>query len=144
MNIIDEIIQEHEKIERELLEIEFISNSEIINYPNLKHVLNNLCQMWNPHEEKEEKIFPILEKEKIKIPVEKILCEHKALKNHKNVLIRALASGSEFEMKKALLSDGKIIVEKLRKHIKDEDDVLCTISLDELSPEALKQLDDLE
>ncbi len=58
-NPIEMLKQEHEDIERELLEIEAIAEDENINYPNLVHVTGKLCKIWDEHEEKEEKIFPI-------------------------------------------------------------------------------------
>jgi|SRR3989344_5387889 len=50
MNPIEKIKQEHEDIERELLELETISQEAIINYPNLLHVFNKLHDAWNQHE----------------------------------------------------------------------------------------------
>jgi DUF438 domain-containing protein len=137
---IEELRLEHEQIERELVELESISESEIINYPNLVHVFKKLCSVWNPHEKKEERIFPILEKENIKIPVKTILFEHKELRKHKDAIQNAIDSGSEIEMKKALNTSGKTIIKKLKKHINDEDNILYTIVLDELSPEGLREL----
>jgi len=140
MTPIDILKKEHEDIERELFELETISESEIINYPNLVHVFKKLCEIWNEHEKKEEKIFPIMEKERIIIPVKKMLCEHKELKFHKKAIIRALGSGSEIVLKKVLNNNGKIITEKLRKHIDDENEVLYTIAMEEFTPKELAEL----
>ena len=60
MNPLEQLKKEHEDIERELIELETIIEEEIINYPNLLHVFKNLCEIWDIHEEKEEKIFPVL------------------------------------------------------------------------------------
>ena len=68
MNSIEKLKQEHEDIERELFELEQIMGDETINYSNLIHVIKKLCEIWDEHEQKEERIFPILEHEKIKIP----------------------------------------------------------------------------
>lgn len=140
MGPIEELKLEHEQIERELIELESISQSEIINYPNLVHVFGRLCEFWDPHEEKEEKIFPILEKENIKIPVKTILFEHRELRKDRDKMQEAINSGSEIEMKKALGTSGKVIIKKLRRHMDDEDNILYTISPDELSSEGLKEL----
>lgn len=137
MNPIEEIKQEHEDIERELIELETIKEDEEINYPDLIHTFKKLHNIWNKHEEKEEIIFPYLrKKEHLIIPVKEMLFEHRALKSHKDALLNAINSGSEWELKKILDFHGKIIIEKLRQHIKKEDEVLFTISLQqEFKPE---------
>jgi len=140
MNPIEVLKQEHRNIERELIELESIMEDEEINYPNLIHVFKRLCPSWNEHEEKEEKIFSIMEKEKIKIPVYTMLCEHRDLKGHRDIISEAINSGNEFKIKKVLNEHGKIIIAKLRKHINDEDKVLYTITLQEFTPEELKEL----
>ena len=45
-----------EKIERELIELEEIANTEVINCANLIHVYKKLIPLWDAHEQKEEKI----------------------------------------------------------------------------------------
>jgi len=51
------LIEEHEAIEQELIELEVIMDAEPLNYPNLKHVFSKLCEIWDEHERKEEKFF---------------------------------------------------------------------------------------
>ncbi len=140
MNPIDELKKEHEDIERELLELETIMQEKEVNYSNLVHTFRKLHNLWNHHEEKEEKIFPILEKEKIKVPVAKMQFEHKLLRPHKEKIWKAINSGKENEMKNCLNENAVIIIDLLRKHIKDEDEVLYTITLQEFTPEELKEL----
>lgn len=126
-NQIEELKSKHELIERELIELETIIEAEIINYGNLVHVYNKLHDLWNKYEEKEEKIFPIMGKEGIKIPVKKVLFEHKVLRPHKEKMKKAIESGSEFEMRTALENNGIVIIKKLREHIEFEDEVLYRI-----------------
>ncbi len=130
MNPIKELIKEHEDIERELIELEEISNTRIVNIPNLSHVLNKIIIMWNQHEEKEEQIFQTLEKLGYKIPIEKILCEHQDLKIHFSMISNALLSGSEFETKESLKHNGKTIIKKIREHKNFEDEILYTLPED--------------
>jgi len=141
MNSIEKLKQEHEEIERELTELELIMQDETINYSNLIHVLKTLCDRWDKHEQEEERIFPILKHEKIVIPVKSMLFDHKNLKPHRQAIQKSLLSGSEFEIKNALNNHGKIIIEKLRKHINDEDEVLYRITFEVFTP---KELDLLE
>lgn len=140
MSFIENLKQEHVEIERELLELETIKNSEKINYSNLIHVFKNLIKVWDVHEAKEEDIFPFLENQEIKIPVETMMFEHRALKPHKNAVKKAISSGSEVEVKKALNIDVPIIISKLRKHIDDEDEILYRIVLKELDVEEIKEI----
>ena len=140
MNPLEILKQEHQQIERELLELETIMEELDINYPNLIHVWKNLHDLWNSHEEKEEKIFPIMEKERIRIPVQKMLFEHKELKKHKQEINKAIMSGSNEDIKTALEIHGKIIIGKLKEHINMEDEILYTIAQEEFTKEELKEL----
>lgn len=142
MNPVEEIKKEHEDIERELLELEEISNGNVINYSNLVHVLTNLYNVWDNHEKKEDKIFPILEKkEKLVIPVKEMLFQHKELKPSKNAIEKAINSGSEFEIRKALNNHVGIIIKKLREHYREEDEVLYTLALNEIDEEDIKVME---
>lgn len=127
MDPVKELIKEHEEIERELLELEEISKTKIVNYPNLIHVLNKVFRMWDEHERKEDRIFPLLEKKGFKIPVERILFDHGELKKHLDVIKKAISKGNEFEVKKSLDSDGRNIIERLRRHKDFEDELLYTL-----------------
>ncbi len=129
MDQIETLEQEHEQIERELLELEEIFESEEVNYGNLVHVFKKLHGLWNEHEEKEEKFFSILEKDQIKVHVKKMLFEHKVLRLYKEAMLKAINSGSELEMKKALNENAVVIIKKLREHIIDENESLCRITL---------------
>ena len=140
MNPIEILEQEHRDIERELLELEAIRESEIVNIPNLCHVCKKLHNLWDSHEEKEEKIFPILKKERILIPVKEMLFEHRFLHPHKEAVDKAINSGSEAEIKNALYTHVPIIIRKLREHINKEDEVLYTIALSEFTSEELAEL----
>jgi len=141
MNSIEKLKQEHEEIERELSELELIMQDEIINYSNLLHTLKNLVEYWDKHEQREERIFPILKHEKIIIPVKTMLFDHKILRVHKDAIKNAINSKSELKVKDALNTHGKIIIEKLRKHINDEDEILYRITFEIFTP---KELDELE
>jgi len=140
-NPFEKLEEEHRAIEQELLEIEEIANNGEINYPNFIHTFKKLREVWDKHELKEEKIFPILKKEKIIMPVKTMLLEHGELKKHKEAVTQAISSGSEPVLKQALLTHGKIIIQKLREHINKEDEVLYTMAMEELTP---KEIEDIE
>ena len=137
MNFIEKLKKEHEQIERELLELETIMETEEINYPNLIHTYRKLHDFWNEHELKEERIFQILRHESIVIPVETMLFEHKELRSHKNILLEAINSGNEEKIKKALEEQGVLIIKKIREHINKEDEILYRITLENFTQEEI-------
>lgn len=143
MDFIKKLKQEHEQIERELIELETIINSEKINYPNLIHVYKKLHDFWNEHEKKEEKIFLILKHEKIIIPVEKMIFEHGGLKPLKEALINAMNSGSEEKIKETLEGSGRVILGKIRTHINFEDEILYRITLENFTQEEIEEAEKL-
>jgi len=144
MNSIEKLKQEHEEIERELAELEAIMSEDSINYPNLLHVFKTLIELWDKHEQKEETIFPILKHERIVIPVKAMLFDHKTLGVHREAIKKAINSGSEIEVKNALNTHGKLIIEKLRKHINDEDEILYRITFEIFTPRELDKLEAYE
>ena len=142
MDFITELKQEHAQIERELLELETIAESPEINYPNLVHTYKKLHDLWNKHETKEERIFPILKHEKIVMPVKKMLFEHRELAPHKKALIDAVNSGNNARIKETLDKSLKIIIEKLKKHINLEDEILFRITLENFTQEDIRKIMD--
>jgi len=128
---VEKIKQEHEQIERELIELETIMEDEAINYSNLIHTLRILTSLWEKHERKENIIFPVLEKRNsFKIPVGKALNEHEEFKIHREAIIKAIEKGEE-ETKNKLEKEGKELIRKLRDHINKEDEILYTLSKQE-------------
>ncbi len=125
MTSIEIIQKEHEKIERELVEIETIIDEEIINYPNLIHVFKNLFNYWDAHEEKEELLFKSLGKE---ISVEKMLSQHRELRGHKKVIQDAINSGDEIEIIATLDTDARFFIDKIRKHIAQEEELFVNLN----------------
>jgi len=140
MNPIEILEQEHRDIERELLELETVEEDEAINYPNLIHVFKRLHDMWNKHEEKEEKIFRIMKKEKIIVPMGEMLFEHKELRRHYKEMKAAIDSGSMEKIKMAFEKHLNVIIKKIRENINKEDEVLYTIAMQEFTPEELKEM----
>ena len=116
------IKKEHEAIERELVELETIMEEENINFPNLIHVFNKLHSIWDSHEEREEKLFNTFRTERLDFPVDEMLFAHRELKGHRTVIANSINSGSEFNIKTALGTNGRMMINKLREHIKKEED----------------------
>jgi hypothetical protein len=140
MKFLRKVEEEHENIERELVEIDTIIQDaeEEINYANLIHVLKKLYLIWDSHEIREEGAFKIFEKERIKVPVETMLFDHQKLKIHKEKIKKALESGSEFKTREVLYKDLKEIIELIQKHLKDEENFLYSIELENIFTEEEK------
>lgn len=146
MQIIEKLQQQHEDIEREILELETIIQDSVkeLNLPNFLHTLNSLYKIWDRHEKMEEKVFAIFEREKIKAPVETMLMDHIALKPHKEKIENALKSSENSALIKTLHTDLEIILAKLRAHIKLEDEIFYTIFPEEFTDEEIKQLEEIK
>ena len=149
MNPISELRKEHILIERELFELESIMSprddsgepeDELINYPNLVHTFKKLCGIWDPHELEEEKIFAVMEKEEIKMPVYTMTCEHKDIGGHVKKLKDAINSGNDFEVRECLSKDLRVIVDKIREHMAIEDEVLYSLALNLFTDEELNEM----
>jgi len=140
MNPINVLKREHEDIERELFELESIMEDEIINYSNLIHTFEKLCRLWDSHEREEEEIFAVMEKEQIRVPVYTMTCEHRDIRGHITRFKAAINSGSDFKIKDSLGKDIRVLVDKIREHMNQEDEILYTIALSEFSDEELKEM----
>ncbi|MEK6850425.1 MAG: hemerythrin domain-containing protein [Nanoarchaeota archaeon] len=124
---VSELMKEHEAIERELIELDTIIHSSVVNYPNLLHVLKRLKAILDPHEEKEELFFNALHKKGFTIPVKKITFEHGKLRRDLGMLLKVLHSGNDGEMHTVLFKYGKDLTENIRKHMADEDWILYAL-----------------
>ncbi len=125
------IKKEHEAINRELIELETIIDTEEnneVNHANLSHVFKKLHDMWNTHEDKEEKFFEENFSEE-DFPIEKMKTSHRLLKGHLKVIHDAIKSGDESEIIASLDTDGRMLVDKLRAHMKEEEELLDKIKL---------------
>lgn len=126
-------LNEHQVIERELIELETIMNSEQINYPNLIHVLRKLNEFWDDHEIREDQYFHQLHGKGFTVPIRKISFEHGKLKTSRDHLLNAIKSGSEYKTKEALRRDGKYLIDMMRKHMAGEDWIFYALPKSTLS-----------
>ncbi len=140
MNPIDLLKEEHEDIERELIELETMKEDSEINLPNLAHTFKKLHVLWDGHEKREEKLFKVLKKDEIIVPVKKMMLEHQKLAKHKDAIYDAIDSGSEAKMKKVFDENVPVILTELRAHIADEDEVLYRITSQLFTTEEIKEL----
>jgi hypothetical protein len=136
MNIFETLKKEHQKIERELIEIETVVDGETINYPNLFHVFKKFNNLWNNHEKKEEKLFSILSQMQINSEIERLLFDHREIRGHKKVIADSIKSGDETEIKASLDTDAQMLIEKIKKHFEIEAPLFSDIP-NKMTPEQI-------
>lgn len=122
-----ELKTEHNIIERELIELETIIHSSIINYPNLIHVLKKLKGLWEKHEAKENPFFGDLHNKGFTIPIKKISFEHGKLKRDLDRIISAIQAGKENKLHDTLYSHGIALIADIRQHMTDADWILLAL-----------------
>ncbi len=132
--------KEHEVIEIELSELDFIMDSEELNYSNLVHTFWKICELWERHEKMEEELFEVMKREGFEIPIESILLEHESLRGRVKRITDAINSGSDFEVRKALAKEMREFVDVVRKHSEDEEEVLFGVLVSEFSEEGLEEI----
>ena len=143
MNPIEKVIEEHDNIERELIELEEVLASDEVNYSNLLHSLKKVTELWNDHENKEEKLFTILAKEEVRIPVFKMGFDHRRLRGHREAILQAIAFGSEALVKEAMEKDGEYIIAALKRHMNDEEGILRMIPITMFSEEEMNKMEEI-
>lgn len=122
MQIIDEIEAEHEEIRTIFMELEgLIDQEDSIDIPWLTTELERFRNLWNVHELKEEQAFRAFNKEKNQIPIEKFVTEHRELRGHLKVIDESIASKDHEKIKIALDTDGKMLIDKFKKHMDAEE-----------------------
>lgn len=119
MQEVDTIFKEHDEMNNILFEI-----NSFIDKPFNKEKLIDLMKvfevLWNNHERMEDKAFGKI----AGFPEKMILKQHKELRGHWKVLSDALNSNNKLELEIALDTDGKMLVDKFKKHIAYEENLL--------------------
>ena len=139
MNPIDFLKKEHDIIERELVELETIIDEEEVNYSNLIHVFNRLHNLWNAHEEKETNFFILLGKITGN-SYEQIKFEHQELRGYKKIIHDTIKSGNESEIKTVFDTDLIMMIDKLRAHLKTENEIIDNVHFEKFSQQEIKEL----
>lgn len=122
-SIIVGLKREHEGIKDILDEIErFINKAEEISPSKVEKTFEGLNSLWSKHEFKENRLFErfILRNN----PVdggEMFIDQHKELRDHWKIIREAIYSEDKGKIREALNKDGKILIDKFRKHIEEEE-----------------------
>ncbi len=119
---LNEIEKDHDIIRAIFLEIEDLAKQdEKIDIMKLEIKLARLSEIWDKHETAEEEFFYKLSQKKQDIPIEKFLVEHKQLKGHFKAIKEVISSKENNRIKVALETDGKMLMEKIKKHMELEE-----------------------
>ena len=114
------IRKEHDKIEIILSEIEkYINNFKNYELSVIKNNLAKFSRTWDAHEKNEDALFSLL-KQNGKISEYECMQikEHKQLRGHWEVLRNAMSSQDKVQLMVALDTDGRMLIDKFRDHIK--------------------------
>ncbi len=161
MNPIVVLREEHEAIERELSELDFImegvgegaSFAQVasvyagrrggINYSNLVHTFWKICRFWDNHEKMEEEIFEVIREEGYAFPIENIFLDHESLRKRVREINSAVNSGSDLEVRRVLGKEMREFVDILRKHTAEEEEILIGIFPETFSEEGSKKIKEI-
>jgi len=100
-------------------------SKENIDKEKLFRTLCNIEILWDNHKEDEEYFFKKFKREGFNIPFEAMFIEqHRQLKGHWKVLNKSLLHGDKNEIFTTLDTDGKMFVEKLKRHMDEEEKAL--------------------
>lgn len=104
---------------------EFTLEKENFNLEKLSRILKNIDTLWNTHEKEEEEFFKGINKWGVKFSNEKMLIEdHKQLRGHWKVIQDSLKNEDKQNIFITLDTDGKMLIEKFRDHINQEEKAL--------------------
>lgn len=122
MQPISKIKREHIIINEKLNKIEQAILKKI-HREDMKSLFHDFEIFWAQHEEKEEKFFDWFAQHGGEIPFHKmIISQHEQLKGHWKIIKDFMETRSDNELEIALDTDGKMIIDKFRKHIEKEEE----------------------
>ncbi|MDP3882182.1 MAG: hemerythrin domain-containing protein [Nanoarchaeota archaeon] len=127
MDIIGTIKEEHDGLEREIIELEAIMEEQIINYPNLVHVLKKITDSLRTHLDKEERVFAVLENKGMNTPIQSLRADRILLAKSVNSIFRAISSGSDFKVRESLEHHGMDFISRLQSHISEQEWIFCAL-----------------
>jgi hypothetical protein len=127
LKTVNVLFEEHEVLTGELDKLEILISEDTINYTHLNNFFNKFISFWEKHEKREDEFFSKLRDISYGIPLNQILSEHEVLKKHLKTFQKSLKTGSERAKRKTLQKDGKILIDYLRRHMDEEDEVLSRL-----------------
>ncbi len=124
MHQVKRIKEEHAVIKRILADIIAIGGDNI-DRNKLSSLLQKFESFWAQHEEKEDKYFNWLSDHGEGFPYHKaIISQHEELKGHWQILKDYIKDKNDLELRIALETDGKMLIDKFNKHIAFEEQYL--------------------
>lgn len=125
------IKEEHEGLNRILTEVDQIINSDNEQmFMTAGKKLKGFKKAWDKHEIMEEKFFDTLTEIGKYTPEkaeESFVSEHKELRGHWKILSDAVNTDDPEEVRVALDTDGRMLIEKFRKHMAAEEKFFNTL-----------------
>lgn len=126
MKIISSLIKENKELYKKLDKLEKAINKGM-DYFRISNLFKEIQNFWNRHEETEEFIAHVFLKNKKSI--KSMNFNHRELKGHKKVLNDFIKTGNEKKIRIAFDTDGRMLIEKLKKQIEKENKIFSQFSL---------------
>ena len=74
------------------------------------------------------------------MPVYTMTCDHEDIRDQITALKNAINSGSDHKIKESLARDLRVVVDKIRDHMAQEDEILYTLALSEFTEDELIEM----
>jgi hemerythrin-like domain-containing protein len=122
MDVINILKEEHDEMRKILRELETVMAKKSEGFYNVYGLLEKFGKIWNEHEVREEKFFDLCEDMGKQFPNEVMFIgEHRELSGHWKVIKKAADSKDESRVRVSLDTDGKMLINKIRAHMNQED-----------------------
>ncbi len=144
MNPFEILKREYTIIKKYISDLEEMTYSVSVNTRDFSFLFRNLCNFWDQHESKEEKVLRVLSEVGLGLSLEKIEFEHGELKRYRDSIIVAIESGDENKIKDVLKKECGEIVDMLRAHTIAAEILLGNISWDKLNKETIEKIELLQ
>lgn len=127
--IISELGREHSQLLELLSSFEHFADREEVKSFQIMEITRVLDKVWTEHEIKEEKFFKEFYSKGHSFPTTKMLLdEHRELRGHWKIVLNSVYSNDNEKLRVALDTDGRMLIDKLRRHIDLENKFLNFIS----------------
>lgn len=122
MDIINILKGEHDELRNILCNLEIAMGNDKEGFYKVYGLFEKFGKIWDEHEKREEEFFDLCEDMGKQFPNEiMFIGEHRQLKGHWNVIKEALNSKDESEVRVSLDTDGRMLINKIREHVNQED-----------------------
>jgi len=144
MNPIEILRREHEALRREINNIEEMTYSPSVNVRDFSFLFKELFKFWDMHEEKERKLFGVLNELGFDFKMDTIKFNDGDLIEYRTAVTDAINSGDESRIKELLHGICGELVDILKAHLMAQEMVFDKIDWNNLDKESLEKIELLQ